>query len=204
MERTLSNAAAAVVADLFIDLQLSVHNGGGLHRTGFLHLADLAAAADLAVKLRNPLANDTQIVQIGLHAVIGTSAHRDLEFMRQLNAGIAMVEHFMDLIGKRVGIQKAVLAGGSLAGYHRTDLGTGSASFQTGFRQFLPQRVNISIGHADDLHRQTGRHGDPSAPVFLSRRRNGLTFRRRNISVSGNNADIEVIGSLIVQAAQRL
>ena len=82
VERTLSNAAAAVVADLFIDLQLSVHNGGGLHRTGFLHLADLAAAADLAVKLRNPLANDTQIVQIGLHAVIGAAAHRDFEFIR--------------------------------------------------------------------------------------------------------------------------
>lgn len=124
MERALSDTASAVVAVLAVDNKLSVLDGGSLHRAGRLNLADLAAVAEIAVELRDSLADDTQVVEVWLYAVVGAAADRNFELMRKLYAGIAVVEDLVDLVGQRIGIQKSVLAGGSLAGYNRASEGT--------------------------------------------------------------------------------
>ena len=76
----------------------------------------------------------------------------------------------------------------------------------TGERQWSPMgsSANLIKRHSHNLHGQTGRHNHIAVSEPLRRFRNLLVFRRGNLPVSGDHADIEIICSLIVQTAQRL
>ena len=74
MEGALAGAAAAVVAGGGVDLDLAVHHLRHVDGTDFFNLADLAALALVPFHHGNPLAHDTQVVEVGLDAVVGAAA----------------------------------------------------------------------------------------------------------------------------------
>ncbi len=81
-----------------------------------------AAFTDIGVHLGDFLADDADIVQVWLDTVVWAAAYCNLKFVGKGNIPVAFVEALVDFLGNGVGIQKSVLAGGSLAGYYRTDL----------------------------------------------------------------------------------
>ena len=111
-----------MIARVRIDGNLSVLHLCDLDRACRFNLTDLAAAAKLEVRLRHPLPDDAEVVEIGLDAVVGTSAHRDLKLVGQFHMGVAVVEAFVDFLREGEGVDQSVLAGGALAGNDRADL----------------------------------------------------------------------------------
>ena len=130
---TLAHTPSAVITCIRVDDNFAVCHLCRLDGTLFLHLTDLTAAALCGIDLRNLLTDDTQIIQVRLDTVVGTPAYSDLEFVRKLYLAIAMVKSLMDLFGKSKRIDQAVLTGGTLAGHHRANLGSGTAGLQTVF-----------------------------------------------------------------------
>ena len=92
-------APSAVVTNAVVDDHLAVPDLRHLNGAGIFHLAHLTAAALLQIYLRDPLTDNTQVVQIRLDAVIGAAAYGDFKFMRQLHIMIAVIKSFVDLLG---------------------------------------------------------------------------------------------------------
>ena len=141
-----ADAASAVVAELRINIQDAVLDLGGLHGTCRLHGTLFAAVALVFIELRDILADDTEVVQIRLHAVIGASADCDFELMRQSYCAVAFIETMVDLLGEAEGIQKSVLTGGSFTGNDRADERTGSAGYEPFLSDEGLDLINFIIG----------------------------------------------------------
>ena len=169
MERTFSYAAAAVIAGAVIDRDLSVDQLRHFDRAVILHLADLASAAFLQIDLRHSLADDAQVIQIRLHAVVGTAAHRDLELVRQLDFTVSVIEPLMNLFRQGKCIDQAVLACSSLTGNDRAHLRSCTAGLKTCLHQELSEGLDIVKRNALNLHGQTGGHGHFAAAELLRR-----------------------------------
>src|SRR5699024_5020011 len=129
-EGALALAAAAAVAGGGVDRQDAVLKLRHLDRAGVLHLADLAAPALGEVEHRQTLADDAEVVEAGLDAVVRAAAHRDFELVGQGDAVVAFVEPLVDLFAEVKGVDQAVLAGRALAGDDRADQRTGAAGFE--------------------------------------------------------------------------
>ena len=82
MERTSSDAASAVVAHLLVPVKSALAQTACADGAGLFDLADLAAAAFGEVVRRHALADDAEVVQIGLDAVVRAAADGDLELVR--------------------------------------------------------------------------------------------------------------------------
>ena len=193
-----------MVTGVGVDGGLALHDLGHVH--GALLLAHLTALTQLRVNQGNPLTHDAHVVQVGLDAVVGTAAHGDLELVGQLHLIVTHKETLMDLLGQSVGVNEAVLAGGTLTGDHRAHLGAGTAGFQTGLLlQILTQGLDVLKGNTLDLHSQAGGHGNLAAAELLG----GLSYHRAllgcNLSVAGDDPAIKAVGSpLVPQKAQAL
>ena len=159
MEGTLAHAAATMLAALGIDGNFAVFQMRNVHGTGLFQLAHLAAPALFTIHHRNALANDTHIVQIGLNAVIGTTANRNFEFMGQRQGAITLIKLFMDLFRQAVGVDQTKLAGGTLTGHHRTDFFASAADNQSKLCQILLHWLDILIRNALNFDGETGSHG---------------------------------------------
>ena len=107
-EGALAGTTAAVVTCIGIDADLAVNDLSDLDGAGLHYLALLTATALGVVDHGNSLADDTQVVQAGLSAVIGTTADADLELVRQGDTVVADVELLVDLFGQTVGIGQPV------------------------------------------------------------------------------------------------
>ena len=142
LERALGDTASAVIADVLVDLQHAVDHLRRADRAVVLDLADLAAAAEIRVKLRDALADDAQIVEVWFDTVVRASADRNLKLVRQLDALVALVEALVNLLGQVEAVEQAVLAGGSLAGHNWTNLRAGAAGLQT---QFIVLEISTSM-----------------------------------------------------------
>ena len=118
-----------MIALFSVDLQLAVDQLRHADRAGFLNLAHLTAAALLQIYLRDPLADDAQVIQIRLDAVVWTAADCQLEFMRQNDIMITNIEQIMKFLAQFKGIRQTVLAGCAFAGNNRTNFGSGAAGF---------------------------------------------------------------------------
>ena len=81
-EGTLAYAATAVIALVGRNMDLAIHQFSNLDRAAINNLALLAAVALGHVNLGDTLSDDTEVVQAGLYAVVGTSAYCNLKFMR--------------------------------------------------------------------------------------------------------------------------
>ena len=199
------DAAAAVVADVGIDVDLAVYHLCDLDGAGSFNLADLAALALSEVSHGNALADDGDIVQVGLDAVIGAAADSDLELMRQSYAAIAKIEAFVDLFGQAVTVAQTVLAGGSLAGNDGTNQRTGTAGGETVFSQEVDEGLNVSVLNTLDFQSQTGGSSNLAGAELFSSFGDSHVFSSGNETVAGDNANVEYIGiALILQAAQTL
>ena len=64
----------------------AIHNFGRADRTGCSYAALFASFAAAFVKVRDALTDDTEVVQIRLHAVVRAATDRDLEFVRKRDA----------------------------------------------------------------------------------------------------------------------
>ncbi len=96
VKRTFSHAASAIVADIFVNLQDTIHHFSRAYRTVFLYRALFTSVAGIFIEIGNALSDDSQIVQIRFHTIIGTSAHGDLEFVGQLHLAVTHIKSFMD------------------------------------------------------------------------------------------------------------
>lgn len=169
----------------------------------FTQLASLAQFRDDA---GDALSHNAHVVQVGLHTVIGAAAHRDLELVGQLDSGVALEEAFVDRKGQGVGIDQAVLAGGTLTGDHWADLGAGAAGLQTSLLpEKSPKGLDIFKGNALDLHGQAGGHGYLAAAEALGCLRDDMALLRSDLSVPGDDTAVEsILGALVPEKSQGL
>ena len=144
-EGALAGTTAAVVTCIGINADLAVNDLGDLDGAGFHYLALLTATALGVIDHGNLLADDTQVVQAGFRAVIGTAANTDLELVRQGNTVVADVELLVDLFRQAIGIGQAILAGGTLTGDNRTNQRTGTAGGQVMLSQEIDQRLDVLV-----------------------------------------------------------
>ena len=156
MERAFSYAASAVAAGVFVDLDFSVHYFCCFVWTGGFDGTFFAAFTDIGVHLGDFLADDADIVQVWLDTVVWAAAYCNLKFVGKGNIPVAFVEALVDFLGNGVGIQKSVLAGGSLAGYYRTDFGSGYTSYPAFFGDKLLEFLNLIIGNPLNFHGKSG------------------------------------------------
>lgn len=204
-EGALAGTTAAVVTCIGIDADLAVNDLSDLDGAGLHYLALLTATALGVVDHGNSLADDTQVVQAGLSAVIGTTADADLELVRQGDTVVADVELLVDLFGQTVGIGQAVLAGGTLTGDNRTNQRTGTASGQAMLSQEIDQRLNILMLDALDFQSQTGSHGNSTGTKLLCSLCHSTMLIGSDLTIASNDTNIEYVGvALILQAAQTL
>ena len=126
LERALVDAASAVVTYILIDDNLAIDNACSLNRAVVDNLADLASAALLIINLRYTLADNAEVVQVGLDTVVRAAADCDLELVRQFNSAVAFKEPFVNLFRQREGVNQTILAGRTLTGNNRTYFGTGT------------------------------------------------------------------------------
>ena len=204
MERALANAAAAVVAQSGIDDQTAIFQLRRADGAGGLDLALFAALALGLVIARDPGAHDAQIVQVRLDAVVGTAAHRDLELVGQRHVRVTLEEPVMDLIAQRVSVIQAILAGGTLAGNHRTYFAAGTAGLQTRFSHIGTESVDVVVIDAGDLHGQAGGEHHVAVAVPLGRFGDRLTLLIGDTAVTGNDAAVEFVGALVVEESHGL
>ena len=201
VEVALAHAASAVVAERGVDLHDAVHDFGGAHGTYRLNGALAAAGAEVGVIAGNPLAHDAQVVQVGLDAVVGTSAHRQFELVGQLDAAIALVEQMVQLLGQVEGVDQAVLAGGALAAHHGTDLGAGAAGDQASLGNVAAEVLDLVEGDAGDLNGQAGGEDGGAVAEFLSGLGDDSHLLGGDLAVYGDDTAVEVIGALVVEKA---
>ena len=155
LEGALAHADAALLTNSIVNLQFAVYYLGGLGGTVFFNLTHGTAAAHIAVEDRHFMPFHAEVVQRGLHAAVGTAAHRNLELMGQLYTIPADIISLMNLFGQFLGVIVAIDAGGALTGHHRAHLGTGAAETHAPLRGPGTGLLNLVEGNAGDFHRQT-------------------------------------------------
>ena len=123
--------------------------------------------------------------------------------MRQLFRVVALVEAVVDFFAQRERVDQTEYAGRPLAGNDRTDERAGAAGFQTVSGKEFDQGFDVVVLYALDFHRQTGGHGNFAAAETVRRFRDGAVFRRGDLAVAGDDADVEHVGiTLVAQAAE--
>ena len=200
----LVNAPAAVVADALVDLRHAVAQRGRAHGAGLDHAALLAPVALVRVQVGDPLADNAQIVQIRLDAVVGTAAYGNLELVGQADRVVALVEPVVNLLAEGEGVQQAVLAGGALAGHHGPHQGAGAAGDKALPGDVGPEILDLVVGDALDLNGQAGGEGDIPVAELLRRLGNALLLGSGDLAVDGDDAAGEVVGALVAEKSQRL
>ena len=158
----------------------------------------LQPVAAVLVELGHQLADDAQVIEGGLDAVVGAAAAGDLELVGQLDAVVAQVEPLVDLLAEGEGVIEAVLAGGALAGDHGPDQGAGTAGNQTGLGDELLKRGNIVIVDAPDLHGQTGGELHVAVAELLGGFGDDGGLLGGDLAVDGDDAGVKEVGSLVV------
>ena len=113
-ERAFADTSAAMVALIGINEDLAVDDTRKLDRARLFDLTNLTVAAFFSIHIGNALADDADIVEIGLDAVVGTTADGDFEFMRELYVVIALIKTFVNFFTKAKSINKTKLAGCTL------------------------------------------------------------------------------------------
>ena len=154
---------------LFTDLNFSVCNFCNVIRTCRFYRTFFTAFAHICVNHRNSLSDNSHIIQIRLYTVIRTSTYSNLKFMRQCNLSVSFIKTLINLLRKCIGIQKTILAGCSLAGYHRTHFSTGSSRHQAFFCNKLLKFINFIIWNSLYLHRKSCCIQEIPIPEFLCR-----------------------------------
>ena len=205
VEGTLAVAAAAVVAEIFIDIDLAVHDLGDVDGTCLHDLTLLAAVAFGKVRDGDLLPDDAQVVQIRLDAVIGAAADADFEFVGQGDVVIAQVEALVDLLAQIVSVDQAVLTGRTLAGDDRADQRAGAAGRDAVGCQKIDERLDVFIFDALDFKGQPGRQRDDAGAELVRRVGDDPVLLGADPAVAGDGADIEDIRiAFIPQTAQEL
>ena len=205
VEGALAHAATAMFAALGIDGNFAVFQMCNVYGTGLFQLAHLAAPALFPIHHRNALTHDTYIVQIGLNAVIGTAANSNFELMGQRQGAVTLIKLFMNLFRQTVGVDQTKLAGGTLAGHHRTDLFAGAAGDKAKLRQILLHGLDILIRNALNFNGKTGGHSRFSRAEPLGSFGNRRHFFCGDLTVDGNHPEIKAIfRPLIPQTAHAL
>ena len=118
---------------------------------------------------------------------------------------IAGIIKVMQLFGKCECVNQTILAGRSLAGYHRPYLGAGSTGLKSCFFQKSEERFQIVIIDTLDLQCQTGGHSDFAGSEFFCRLSHLDLLIRGEFSVPGNDTDVKYVTvPLILQTAKPL
>ena len=199
-----ADAAAAVVADVPVNLQHTVLQLGRAHGADLNHAAFLAAVALVLVQAGDALADNPQVVQVRLDAVIGAAAHGDFELVGQPHATVALIEALMDLLAQTEGIQQAVLAGGALAGHHGAHQGAGAACSQALLGDIGPEVLDLVVGDALDLDGQAGGKGDNAVAELLGSLSDAPLLGSGDLAVDRDDAAGEIVRALVAQKTKRL
>ena len=110
----------------------------------------------------------------------------------------------VNLLADGKGVQQAVLAGGSLAGYHRADHGAGTAGDKALPGDICLERLDLVIGNALDLNGQPGGKGDGSVSKFFRGLGNAPLLGGGDLAVDSDDPSGEVVCALVGQEAHCL
>lgn len=135
-----------MVAHLLVPVESALAQTACADGAGFFDLADLAAAAFGEVVRRHALADDAEVVQIGLDAVVRAAADGDLELVRQSDVVPADEELVVDPLGKGLGVKEAVDADGALAGHDGAHDGAGAAGDEARGLHIGDQGLEVLVG----------------------------------------------------------
>ena len=146
MEGALFPASSAAVAKRLVNRDLAVFYAARLHGASLFNGADLASAAYFIVGRGKELTDHAQIVDVGLDAVIGTSANRNFELVRQFDLVISLVESLVDLFREPEGVDQTKMTGRAFAGDYGAHARTGAADLQAaGIELIQPQFANTNV-----------------------------------------------------------
>ena len=196
MEGAYLHAATAVVARLVVADELFLDKARRMD--GAFLDARIAPAAQLGHGHGHSLSDDADVVEVGLHAVVGAAAHRDLELVGKGDAAVPLIKEGVQLFRKGEGIDEPVLAGRALARDDGPHLCARAARLQPALLQKGDERFRFFIGDALDLAGEAHGHGDLSVAEFLCRLRNGVHLLRGDLPVCCDDADVEAVRRRLV------
>ena len=196
MEGAYLHAATAVVARLVVADELFLDKARRMD--GAFLDARVAPAAHLGHGHGRPLADDADVVEVGLHAVVGAAAHRDLELVGEGDAAVPFIKEGVQLFRKGEGIDEPVLAGRALARDDGPHLCARAARLQPALLQKGDERFRFFIGDALDLAGEAHGHGDLSVAELLCRLRDGIHLLRGDLPVRRDDADVEAVRRRLV------
>ena len=162
-EGTCALAASAMVAGVCVDRKLAVNELCRADRAGDLNLTFLAAAAFFKVVRGNTLTDYTEVVEVGLYAVVRTAADSDLEFVGKGNVVVTLIKTLVDLLAELVGLDQTEAAGRTLAGYNGTNERTRTSRLEAVRGEKFDQRIDVVVFDALNFDRKTGGHGSLTA-----------------------------------------
>ena len=198
-------AASAMIAQAFVEAELTVNDLCGANGAGGLYLTLLATAAFFKIVCGHALTDDAEVVEVGLYAVVGAAADRDLEFMGKLDLVVALIKTFVDLFAELIGFDQTETAGRALAGDNGTNECSGSSCFKPVRGEKGDERVDIFVFYALDLDRKASGHSDLAASETVGSLSDRTLLVRGDLATPGDNADVEdVIKSLVLKAAESL
>ena len=197
--------ASAMIASVFVDLELAVNEHCRADGAGCLYLTLFTSAALIEIVCGNALTDDAEVVEVGLYAVVGTAAERDLEFMGELDLVEALIETLVDLFAELIRFDQTEAAGRALAGDNGTNERTCSAGFKTVLCEKFDKSVNVFVFYSLDLDGKSGGHSDLAASETVGSLSDSALLVRRDLAVTCDNADVkDVVESLVLKATESL
>ena len=152
--------ASAPVTDIGINADLSVRELCRLHRAVKLNGTFFTATALFLIGSKDALTDNSDIVKVGLYAVIRTAADCDLELVRKHNITVTDIKPFVDFKAERICVDKTENAGRTLTGNNGTNLCARAARFKSSVLQEKDQFGDFIIGNALNFNCQTACHGN--------------------------------------------
>lgn len=163
--------------------------------------AFLTSVAGGLVKVRDALANDADVVQLRLDAVVGTSADGNLKFVREGGISISVEIFLLQFVCEGECVMQAIAAGSPFAGDDGADFRAGAADDEAAGFDGFGKSIQIFDRDAGDLKCLTRGEQDITRAVFLSGIGNAFQLFRGDAPVLCDNTGRKIIGVLVVEKA---
>ena len=194
-----------MVASIGIKIELTVDKLCRADGTSRLDLTFCASAALVKIVCGNALTDDSEVIEVGLDAVVGASANRDIEFVGELDLVDAFIKALVDLFAEVIGVDQTEAAGRALAGNY----GTNERSRAAGLKAVLGEKgdkcIDAFVFHALNFDGKSGGHSHFAASEAVCGFRDSALFVGCDLAIAGDNADIEdVVKALVLEATKAL
>ena len=172
-----------------------------MNRTFGSNGAFLTSVAGSLVKVRDALADDADVVQLWLDAVVGTSADRNLKFMREGGISISVKIFLLQFVCESKGVVQTIAAGSPFAGDDGADFRAGAADDEAAGFDGFGKSSQIFDRDAGDLKCLTRGEQDIAGAVFLSGIGNAFQLFCGDAPVFCDDTGRKIIGVPVVEKA---